>query len=59
MLLAVGGGALLLQRLNRKERQPEPRAVKANLKGGIGAGPQGAGQDRRQVAGAGDLRSTN
>src|ERR1700753_2433369 len=29
VLLAVGGGALLLQRLNRK---PEPKAVKANLK---------------------------
>jgi hypothetical protein len=29
VLLAVGGGALLLQRLSRK---PEPKAVKANLK---------------------------
>ncbi len=31
LLLAVGGGALLLQRLNRKS-ETEPRAVKANLK---------------------------
>ncbi|ATA29738.1 putative transmembrane protein [Mycobacterium lepraemurium] len=67
VLLAVSGGALLLQRLNRKEQQPEPRAVKANLK----SVPAESAPARKapaktaakkapgRRAGAGDLRSTN
>jgi hypothetical protein len=71
VLLAVGGGALLLQRLNRKERQPEPRAVKANLKSvpaesaparkapAKTAAKSTAKKAPGRRAGAGDLRSTN
>ncbi|ETZ55967.1 hypothetical protein L838_0788 [Mycobacterium avium MAV_120709_2344] len=71
VLLAVGGGALLLQRLNRKEQQPEPRAVKANLKSvpaesaparkapAKTAAKSTAKKAPGRRAGAGDLRSTN
>lgn len=73
VLLAVGGGALLLQRLNRKQEPPTP-AVKANLQpvpvepapaGSESSPPQktaskpAAKKAAGRRAGAAGLRSTN
>jgi hypothetical protein len=70
VLLAVGGGALLLQRLSRKQ-EPTSRAVKANLQAvPVESAPQKAAPQKAagksttkkatgRRAGSAALRSTN
>lgn len=71
VLLAVGGGALLLQRLNRKSEPSSPQAVKASLKP-VPVEPVSNGTEPKKTAakpaakkapgrraGGADLRSTN